>query len=209
MRNVFRLLLLGMMLFASAYTRAQSDAENEYKVGLKLQKIMAVNKQKEAIERFEAAKIMFTDKAKQKKCDNQIALCRRNKEKKKKTKASEKESESETIVEPVKESGSTKIELSTSQLEFKGKPKNQESVGVICNSDDWSVKSKPDWVTVYIGVTKDRFSVEAEINGTGESRSGIIVIQYRNTEVNLIVYQKKLPLLDQLIYDRKNKKKDK
>ena len=185
MIQTFRLLIFLFMMCLSIESHAQTDADSEYKKGIELQKKKTISDQNEAIARFEAAKTLYVSKENKKKCDNQIAKCRK------------------TIKELKSEPKQEEVQLSLSEelLEFKGKPKGQQSVRVNCNYDDWSIESTPEWVGVYPSLTKDRISVEAEKNTTGESRSGIVVIKCKNKTVNLIIHQKKLGIFGKIAED--------
>ena len=204
----YRFLLFLFMICLSIESHAQTDADSEYKKGIELQKKKTVSSQNEAIARFEAARTLYVSKENKKMCDRQIAVCRRNISK-----------INNPVPQPVINRDSTrrpdpqpqpkvkqevKLELSTDQLEFKGKPKGQQSVRVICNYDDWSIESTPEWVGVYPSLTKDRISVEAEKNTTGQSRSGIIVIKCKNKTINLIIHQKKLGFFGKIQDDFNN-----
>ena len=188
MIQTYRLLIFLFMMCLSIESHAQTDANSEYQKGIELQKKKTISDQNEAIARFEAAKTLYVSKENKKKCDNQIAKCRK------------------TIKElqPKPKQEEVQLSLSEELLEFKGKPKGQQSVRVNCNYDDWSIESTPEWVGVYPSLTKDRISVEAEKNTTGESRSGIVVIKCKNKTVNLIVHQKKLGIFGKIADDFNN-----
>ena len=199
MIQTFRLLIFLFMMCLSMESHAQTDADSEYKKGIELQKKKTISDQNEAIARFEAAKTLYVSKENKKKCDNQIAKCRKtikelkpkptyNIDKDNNKVDNDDKSSSEKDISSKQEG--VQLSLSEEQLVFKYNPKEQQIVRVICSGDDWSVESKPEWVGVYTGLTKDRISVEAEKNTTDDSRSGIIVIKYKDKKVNLIIYQK-------------------
>ena len=196
----------------SIESSAQKDADQEYNKGIELQKTKTISNQNKAIKRFEAAKVLYTTDANKKKCDSQIEKCRKTIKALKpkpdiRNNTDDKSSDNHT--NSSSKNGSAQLSLSEEQLEFKGDPKEQKSVRIICSGDNWSIESKPEWVGIYKGVTKDRISVEAEKNTTGNSRSGIVVIKYKDKKVNLIIYQKKLGFFKKLVddIDKKVKKK--
>lgn len=215
----YRFLLFLFMICLSIESHAQTDADSEYKKGIELQKKKTVSSQNEAIARFEAARTLYVSKENKKKCDNQIAKCRKiikelqpkPKPKPKPTidinnddKKVENNDKSSSEKEVSSKQEDVQLSLSEELLEFKGKPKGQQSVRVICNYDDWSIESTPEWVGVYPSLTKDRISVEAEKNTTGQNRSGNIVIKCKNKTVNLIVHQKKLGIFGKIADDFNN-----
>lgn len=67
-----------LMCLFSVNVSAQSTADKEYSQGKILQRTMTIQKQKEAIKRFEAAKIMYNSAEGKKKCDKEIAQCKSN-----------------------------------------------------------------------------------------------------------------------------------
>lgn len=211
MRHI-RLLIITALLSVVGTVVAQTDADNLYLEGQKLQQTMTISKQNEAIKKFKQAKVLYTSSSKQTMCDNQISQCNKNISSIRAAAAAKKkaqESKMEEIVEEEQPKEEEKIEthkdvqltLSESVLQFKRKPKDgaTQSVAVTCNYDDWEIASNPDWVTIYRAVGK--FSVEVMENTSDDERSGVVRVKCGEKEVDLVINQKGPNLL--------NKAKDK
>jgi hypothetical protein len=195
----FRLLVVLLMACMTIGVKAQSSGDKLFLEGQNLQRVMTIPSQKAAINKFNAAKAVYTAADKKKMCDNQIAVCNnnikslskpKNKDKKgDKTSAEEKPKQEAPAAKPARTD--VKLELSDNRLDFKAKPKEgaTQSVKINCNYDDWVVAEVPEWLTVY--TSKDKISVEASENTTEEDRSGIVVIKCEDKEANLIVNQDK------------------
>lgn len=78
MKKYRRLLFTLLICCLSVSLYAQSNADKEYAQGVQLMKTMTVAKQKEAINKFSAAKIMYNTAENKKKCNNMIAKCKKN-----------------------------------------------------------------------------------------------------------------------------------
>lgn len=186
-----RLLILTILLSIAGAVVAQTEADNLYLQGQKLQQTMTIAKQREAIKKFEAAKVIYTSSSKKAMCDNQIAQCKKNisslkaAPKPKKVEAAVEEKPVEEVVETHKD---VQLSLSESVLTFKYKPKDgSASVVVNCNYDDWEITYCPDWVTVNRATT--RFYVDVEKNPGKESRSDHIMVKCGDKEAILIINQ--------------------
>lgn len=195
-----RLIIITALLSVACTAVAQTDADNLYLEGQKLQQTMTVAKQNEAIKKFNAAKVLYTSSSKKTMCDNQITQCKKNISSIKATaaakkKAQEAKKEEDVVEEQPKEEvkvethKDVQLSLSESALQFKRKPKDgaTQSVVVTCNYDDWEITSKPDWVTISIATGK--FYVEVEENA-GDERSGVIRVKCGDKEVDLVINQK-------------------
>ena len=221
-----KFLLLIVSLFLALSVRAQSQADKLFMEGQQLQKTMTVASQNAAIKKFNAAKVIYTTAAKKKMCSNQIAICMDNKRRLSKPSSPSSASSSkpkakksnetddvrkETVAAVVKER-EVNLALSEVRLDFKCNPKEgyTQSVEVDCNYDDWEIKSKPEWTTVY--TTTNKFSVEVDENETEEDRSGIITVKCGKKEVVLVVNQDKANTFDKIkgkiggIFKKKKKK---
>ncbi len=195
----------------------QSNGDKLFMEGQNLQKVMTVASQNAAIKKFRAAKIVYTNASNKTMCDNQIAICNNNLKtlakggdststgKRKNTAkgktGSDKKKETETPVAeaPKVTKRNVSLSLSESRLDFKAVPKEgaMQSVDVNCNYNDWAIKSKPEWITVY--TTKDKFSVEAQENATGEDRSGVVTVKCGDKEVDLVVNQNKESAVNKVV----------
>lgn len=195
----------------------QSNGDKLFMEGQNLQKVMTVASQNAAIKKFRAAKIVYTNASNKTMCDNQIAICnnnlknlakgggatstskRRTTTKGKNSSEKKKETESPSVETPKVTKRNVKLSLSESRLDFKATPKEgaTQSVGVDCNYSDWAIKSKPEWITVY--TTKDKFSVEAQENATGEDRSGVVTVKCGDKEVDLVVNQNKESTVNKVV----------
>ncbi len=198
MKSFIQIILCTFFLALPGYSVAQSTADKLYAEGIALQKIQRISKQREAINKFKAAKIAYATVDGKNKCDAQISACQRII--KKLTPAKKEEKEEEVVapittpepepVTEVKKRTDVRLSLSTTGLDFKGKPKEgaMQVVQVSCNYDDWEIASHPDWTTVY--TAKNEFSVKVDEN-TGDRRHGIIKVRCEDREVDLVVSQEK------------------
>ena len=205
-------------LTLSLAVNAQTDADNLFKAGQDLQKVMTVDSQNKAIGKFRSAKAIYVSAAKKASCDSQIAICNQNIQKirnqgsdntknKKKGKVENKptpEPEPEPI--PVAQTRrDVELSISESRLDFKKKPKNgaTQSVKVKCNYDDWRVAAMPDWVEVY--TAKDKFTVECYENPDDDGRSGIVTIKCDDVQCDLIINQDGLKGLGRVLKNLQKK----
>lgn len=214
MKKLF-VFLLTLTLSLTVY--AQSDADNLFKAGQELQKVMTVDSQNKAIGKFKNAKAIYVSAAKKASCDSQIAICNQNIQKirdNKGPKGDKKKGKVENKPTPEPEPEPTpvvntrrdvELSISESRLDFKKKPKNgaTQSVKVVCNYDDWRVASKPDWVEVYIA--KDKFTVECYENPDDDGRSGIITIKCDDVQCDLIINQDGLKGLGRVLKNLQKK----
>lgn len=201
-----RLIIVTALLSMACAAVAQTDADNLYLEGQKLQQTMSIAKQNEAIKKFKQAKVLYTSSSKQTMCDNQITLCNKNissiKASAAKRKAQETKKEETVVEEQPKEEvveethKDVQLSLSESALQFKRKPKDgaTQSVVVTCNYDDWEATSNSDWVTIYRAAGK--FSVEVGENTGDEERSCVVRVKCGDTEADLVINQKGPSALD-------------
>ena len=208
------------LLFATfcvpQYSLAQSNGDKLFMEGQSLQKVMTVASQNAAIKKFRAAKIVYTSSSSKTMCDNQISICNNNIKslskknnpvisKKRVTKGknihNEKVEKDTAVAETPKVSKRKNINLALSEtrLDFKASPKEgaTQSVEVKCNYNDWTIKSQPDWTTVYTANSK--FSVEASENLSDEDRSGVITVKCGDKEVDLVVNQNKKSAVNKVV----------
>ena len=197
MKKLFVFLLA---LTLSLTVNAQSAGDRLFIEGQQLQKVMTVDSQNKAINKFKAAKVVYTSADKKTMCDNQIAICNNNlrtirnqgsgnTKKKKNDKVEDKPSPEPEPTPVANTRRDVELSISESRLDFKKKPKNgaTQSVKVVCNYDDWRVASKPDWVEVY--TAKDKFTVECYENPDDDGRSGIITIKCDDVQCDLVINQ--------------------
>lgn len=209
MKN-FKYLLVCLLSWCVMGLNAQtSNADKLFLQGQQLQKTMTVASQNAAIKKFMAAKTFYTVATNKTMCDNQITICKNNIKtissktktvvKKVKTSDTTKEKEEVQIEKPKVTKRNVTLSLSESRLDFKAVPKEgaTQSVDVDCNYSDWAIKSKPEWITVY--TTKDKFSVEAQENVTGEDRSGVVTVKCGDKEVDLVVNQNKESAVNKVV----------
>lgn len=205
-----------IVMFLCNVVNAQSGGDKLFLEGQNLQKVLTVGSQNAAIKKFTAAKVVYVTADKKKMCDNQIAVCRSNirslsaKKVKRSTKKAEEPVEKKTVEAPVvevKKRTDIRLKLSEDGLEFKAVPGDgaTQSVEVFCNYEDWAVASHPEWMTIY--TAKDKFSVEVSDNETSDDRFGHITVKCEDTEVVLVVKQKKKNLKEKMLEKIKKKKK--
>lgn len=209
--SLYRFLLSLSVLLLPFTIKAQTNADNLFLQGQKLQKTMTVASQNAAIKKFQAAKVLYTTASKKSMCDNQISACNTNISNikgrktsttstgKAKGKADKRSTADAEKPVPVAKKRDVTLSLSETRLDFKCNPKegSTQSVNVTCNFDDWTIAKKPEWLTVY--TAKDKFSVEVEENATEEDRSGIITVKCDDKEVDLIVNQDRAKTVDKII----------
>lgn len=209
---------LCVLIFSALCTvvGAQSSGDKLFLEGQNLQKVLTVGSQNAAIKKFTAAKVVYVTADKKKMCDNQIAVCRSNikslsvkktKKSPRKVKETVEEKTVENTVVEVKKRTDVRLKLSEDGLEFKAIPGEgaTQSVDVFCNYDDWAIASCPDWATVY--TAKDKFTVEVTDNETSDDRFGHVTVKCEDTEVVLVVKQKKKNFKDKMLDRIKKKKK--
>ena len=195
MKKLFVFLLA---LTLSLTVNAQSSGDKLFIEGQQLQKVMTVDSQNKAINKFKAAKVVYTSADKKTMCDNQIAICNSNlrtiksqgsTKKKKDNKVEDKPSPEPEPTPVANTRRDVELSISESRLDFKNKPKKgaTQSVNVKCNYDDWRVAAKPDWVEVY--TAKDKFTVECYENPDDDGRSGIVTIKCDDVQCDLIINQ--------------------
>lgn len=206
--KLVKYILYGVFFFCfSSFVDAQtSRAQQLYDEGLAMQKTLTIKSQKSAIELFKRAKVAFNETDKKKNCETQISICKKNIERiaensRKKTNPPSSETidkqEQEEQLEQVPTSHQpVELSLSPTQLEFKYKAKENKTIVVSCNYDDWEVVAYPEWLKVY--AAPNEVSVIPEEN-TGDARSGILTVRCREKEVDVVINQSKIKGLNKII----------
>lgn len=219
-KNLIRFILFLFLSICPVAGFSQANADKLFNAGQELQKVETVKSQKEAIQKYEAAKVLYATDAKKQLCDNQIAMCN-NTIKRLSKKTTKKEDSADPKPSKDSESAAPQIEkrdpvaeisLSQTRLDFKYKPKDnyKPSVEVKCNYPDWSVASKPEWIKVY--TSENSISIEVDINEGEEDRSGIIRIVCDEATAELIINQDKAKFASKVVDGGKDlfkKKKNK
>lgn len=176
---------------------AQSSCDNLFQEGQQLQKNMTAYSQRQAISKFERAKVCYDSQERKNICDQQIQICR-NIIKTLEDKSKMEEAKADPIVvDTVREVVSvveTKREdvvlsLSGDHLKFDDKAGDFQKIMVICNYDDWKVSNKPEWIT--IAVNGKELVIEASENPDENERAGVIEVSCGEKHVNLVVSQEK------------------
>ncbi len=177
-----RLLMLVIASFACLSAFAQSECDNLYKRAEKLQKVMTVASQTQAISFFEKAKYCYESQEKKDSCDLQIQACR-------------------DAVDRLANGGSpatyradgspcTKLETDSQYIKFKGKGGDFKKVKVDCDSQGWNITESPSWVSCSRN-DDNEVVVEIEKNETGKERSGQIIIECGDKSATVVVIQEK------------------
>lgn len=208
-RRALRLFVLILISIWPVFGFAQSNADKLFNEGQQLQKVETVKSQNAAIKKYQQAKVLYTTETKKEQCDNQISICKNTIRRLRKESAKPDEPTAEDSVEPTvmpkpqKRDPAVQLSLSQTRLDFTYKPKDnfKPTIDVICNYNDWSIESKPDWIKVY---TSDAsISVEAEQNESEEDRSGIIKIVCDEASADLIINQDKANKANKMLDDAK------
>ncbi len=197
-----KFLLSIFFLCCSVLLSAQtSRADQLYSEGMELQQKQTISSQKSAIQMFRRAKVAYTNETKKAQCDAQIGICNNNI--KRIRESNKKRQEAVDVPEPTTEKSEetpkeeeVSLRLSTTRIDFKYKPRKNETVAVLCNSDDWEIVSYPEWLKVYTAANE--FSVIADEN-TGDDRSGILTVKCKDKEVSLIINQSKIKGFNKLL----------
>lgn len=215
-KKLIRILLLVLIAICPVWGFAQTNADKLFNEGQQLQKVETVKSQNAAIKKYQQAKVLYSTEAKKEQCDNQVAICRntiKRLRKESETKAEEpataSEPKSDAAQASKKREPAAQLSLSQTRLDFSYKPKDgyKPSVDVTCNYQDWSVASKPEWITVY--TSESSISVEVAENDTDEDRSGIIKIVCDDASAELIVNQDKAKTASKIINKVFRRKKNK
>ena len=210
MKHIKLILLTAIMAFVPSGLHAQSMCDKLYAEGVKLQKTQTVSAQRSAITKFEKAKACYDSDAKKNQCDQQIKVCRYTIKKLSSPKASttakptEKPTDSINSITPIvaeKEIQKRNVTLSVSptQLTFRGKGEEFKKVKVICNYTDWKVKDSPTWVK-YSRSNDGELVIEVPDKNpdTKNVRSGIVTVECEDTNVSIVVVQKRGKLINKI-----------
>lgn len=110
---------------------AQSAGDKLFMEGQKLQQIGTVTSQKQAINKFKAAKAVYTSADKKKMCDNQIEICLKklNTSTQRTVRTREKKN---------KENKTTKLILSCNHVEFDGDKEGKYVISVTAPTTEWA-----------------------------------------------------------------------
>ena len=205
LRHTFALLLFCV---ASACMAQSSRGDQLFAEGEKLQRTLTISSQNAAIQKFKKAKIAYSSAVRKAACDTQIGVCNGNITRLKKRdseNARKPDSVAASAAQPQPEAVprvEVTLSLSKSRLDFKYKPKTNQTVSVDCNRDDWEIASYPEWLKVYTAANE--FSVIAEEN-TGEERSGIVTVRCGVKEASVIINQDKIKGLNKIVKNIKGK----
>ena len=205
-----RIILLFLLCITCACidagAQATSAADRLYARGVTYMKTMTISMQKKAIAAFGKAKVAYDSKAKKNLCDEQIAACRNiirklsaaNKRRNRRSKAENKIAETKTDTAAVVPDSAATADITPAIAEISVAPTLAEfsidggkyvEITVTCNFDDWKVKSCPDWITYT--AANNKLLVKAKKNKEKAERAGIIVVECRGTEAEVIVKQEK------------------
>ena len=184
------------MCIPSVHCIAQSSCDKVFQEGQQFQKNMTTNAQRQAIAKFEKAKICYDSQERKNICDQQIQICRNIIKTLDTPKPVEEEKEEETVVEEVELITATEVtrndvllSLSVEHLRFDDKAGDFQKVTVNCNYDDWVVSNKPEWIS--ISINKAELVIEALENTDEKERAGVIEVSCSDKHVNLVVSQDK------------------
>ena len=115
-----------VMLCATLVATAQSNGDKLFKEGKKLQQVMTVKSQNDAIKKFQGAKTLYTSADKKALCDDEISTCKKN-------------------ISKIDKSGGGKggssktfLTLSQDQVIFDGDVKGKVNIDVNASSQDWN-----------------------------------------------------------------------
>ncbi len=130
MKNYIRYYLCVFMIALASGAFAQSAGDKLFIEGQKLQQIGTITSQKQAINKFKAAKVVYTSANKKKMCDNQIEIClkRMNTTTQRTTRTREKKN---------KETKTTKLRLSHNRIEFDGDKEGMYDIFVTAPTTEW------------------------------------------------------------------------
>lgn len=186
------------MLCVAANTLAQSSGDKLFMEGQKLQQTQTVVAQKQAIKKFQSAKVVYTSVDKKKMCDNQIAICNNNIASLKKSGGKKNKSNQDSI----RTEKTVPFTLSQNQVQFDGEKNGAVIVNVQAPSLEWmfNLPEGIDGETNFVEVSRSLDSMSLEIsakanpstlvrtqtiNVTHGSSVKKIVVQQQGKEVHL------------------------
>lgn len=198
--NGLRYLILSIVCVLSISLSAQTSCDKLFSSGVKFQQTMTIASQNKAITYFEKAKVCYDSRAKKDLCDQQITACRNiiaqlSKKAKKTPVASVNKQDTDSLPsksqkpDAKQEKSDIILEVEVPYLKFKGKGGEFKKAKITCNSPDWTIAEKPEWINC--SRNDGEIVVEAIKNPNKEERSGTIKIVCGDKSVTLTIIQEK------------------
>lgn len=206
MTKALKTLILLVLLLSTATAKAQSACDKLYQQAANAENAGTDESLKKAIALYQKAKACYDSPANKKKCDTQIAVCRKKlkPDPKPKPKPTPKPKpvaddvvDDSVAIAPVKQepvAEPVKIGFSEDVVRFGGKGGEFKKVVVNCNYDDWTLTGYPDWLNVSINSEKELVLESTPYKGKNE-RIGRIDIKCHGVSVSLNIIQEKKRLI--------------
>ena len=189
-QSLQKILVTILRLMVTTTIFAQSNGDKLFMEGQALQQKQTIVSQRQAIKKFEAAKVVYTSADKKKMCDNQITICNKNiSYLRKASQAENQEKELAVIAEAVK------VSLSKKSIFFDGDKKGISSIEVTAPSKDWSFKSsegiegEENYAKAKKSSDAKSLVIEVGPNTTTLERHQSFIVTYEGSADTLLVSQ--------------------
>lgn len=195
--SIARGIVFTILFFVTYAVCGQTKADQLYSEGQTLAEIRTLASQNKAINKFKAAKVIYTTPAKKKLCDNQIAICYKNITALKKNSNKKKNDDIESDKKKVPEV----LSLSKNTLDFLSDKNSSQTIEVTSPTDDWkcsfveSMEYNQNFVRIVQNIEQKTIRVEVESNQTTLPRKqGIKVYDSKDVQY-IVVSQEGCPVL--------------
>ena len=192
-RNIERLryFLSAVLLMVAVSLFAQSNGDKLFMEGQALQQKQTIASQRQAVKKFEAAKVVYATAGKKKMCDNQIAICYNNIN-------ALRRASSKGIKEKKTEPQNQEEMLSLSQhaVAFEGDKKGKSMVAVTAPRAEWKfslsegIDGEDNFAKVSKSLDAKSLNIEVDINPLTTERHQNIVVSLDGQNDTLHVTQK-------------------
>lgn len=180
-----------LMAFLSSPVVAQSNGDNLFMEGQKLQQSMSIASQNQAIKKFKAARVVYTTKEKKKMCDNQISICNNNIASIKKG-AKRKQAEEE---QP--ETAPVRLSIQQKLITVNYEKVEEVEVAVVAASKAWDVQpmeSGSQFVSILRGRDSTKIRLKVLDNELTIERQQSFIVSLGDERDTLVVTQKGKPV---------------
>lgn len=193
--NMFRLLVLCVMIGFTAPVIAQTSGDKLYSQGLELQKVQSVQSQKSAIAKFQSAKKLYDSVAKRKQCDDAIVVSN-NIIKTINANKGQRTSSKNTKVSELKTSV---LELSNEKLQLDC-DRRSVTVSITTTESEWSITPIANndgeaFVSINQYPEERRFEIVCSANNSTRQRNQTIEVRAGELKKVLIVEQNGKPTI--------------
>ncbi len=193
MKNHIRYYICIIMIALASGVFAQSAGDKLFMEGQKLQQIGTVTSLKQAINKFKAAKAVYTSADKKKMCDNQIEICQ---------KKMNTPTQRTTRLREKKNRGTKEVKLTLSQnhIEFDGDKDGKYSISVTAPTTEWmfdlavGIEGEQSFVKVNRSNDAKSIEISVEANPSTLDRHQSMKVTYGDEIQNVSIKQQGKPV---------------